>query len=60
MPPGVDIPALARRFVAAVGPSAESVVVPGADHSMQGYEQAAVDSALALLARVRRTTALAA
>lgn len=56
----MDIPALARRFVAAVGPSAESVVVPGADHSMQGYEQAAVDSALALLARVRRTTALAA
>ena len=60
MLPSVDIPALARRFVAAVGPSAQSVVVPGADHSMQGYEQEAVDSALTLMARVNRTIAVAA
>ncbi|KAK9831837.1 hypothetical protein WJX81_000330 [Elliptochloris bilobata] len=55
VPPFVDIPALARRFVAAVGPSAQSIVVPGADHSLQGFEREAVDSVMALMARVNRT-----
>ncbi len=52
VPPDVDIPMQGRRFSAAVGPSAQSVVVPGGDHSLYGFEHEAVDDVMALMARI--------
>ena len=43
MPPDVDISALAGRFEAAVGPSAEARVVEGAKHALDGREEFAAE-----------------
>ena len=57
VPSFVDIPELARRLAAAAGPTAQSTVVPGADHGLLGFEREAIDAVMTLMARVNAASA---